>query len=33
MTFKEKMQQDFLYDYYMERGKEKEANAIYNGGE
>ena len=28
-----KAQQDFLYDYYMERGKEKEANAIYNGGE
>ena len=22
-------QQDFLYDYYMERGKEKEANAVY----
>lgn len=28
-----KAQQDFLYDYYMEREKEKEANAIYNGGE
>ena len=25
-----KAQQDFLYDYYMERGKEKEANAIFN---
>lgn len=24
-----KKQQDFLYDYYMERGKEKEANALY----
>ena len=24
-----KKQQEFLYDYYMERGKEKEANAIY----
>lgn len=24
-----KAQQEFLYDYYMERGKEKEANAIY----
>lgn len=28
-----KAQQEFLYDYYMERGKEKEANAIYAGGE
>lgn len=24
-----KAQQEFLYDYYMERGKEKEANAVY----
>lgn len=24
-----KVQQEFLYDYYMERGKEKEANAVY----
>lgn len=24
-----KAQKEFLYDYYMERGKEKEANAIY----
>lgn len=24
-----KAQQEFLYDYYMERGKEKEANAIF----
>lgn len=24
-----KTQKEFLYDYYMERGKEKEANAIY----
>lgn len=28
-----KAQKEFLYDYYMERGKEKEANAIYKGGE
>ncbi len=28
-----KAQKEFLYDYYMERGKEKEANAIYAGGE
>lgn len=26
-----KAQQEFLYDYYMERGKEKEANAVYEG--
>lgn len=26
-----KAQKEFLYDYYMERGKEKEANAIYEG--
>ena len=25
-----KAQQEFLYDYYMERGKEKEANAVYD---
>ncbi len=25
-----KAQHDFLYDYYIERGKEKEANAIFN---
>lgn len=24
-----KKQQEFLYDYYMERGKEREANAVY----
>lgn len=24
-----KAQQEFLYDYYMERGKEKEANSVY----
>lgn len=24
-----KAQQEFLYDYYMERGKEREANAVY----
>lgn len=24
-----KAQQEFLYDYYMERGREKEANAVY----
>lgn len=24
-----KAQQEFLYGYYMERGKEKEANAVY----
>lgn len=24
-----KAQQEFLYDYYMERGKDKEANAVY----
>lgn len=28
-----KAQKEFLYDYYMERGKEKEANRIYAGGE
>lgn len=28
-----KAQKEFLYDYYMERGKEKEANAIYKGEE
>lgn len=25
-----KAQQEFLYDYYMERGKEKEANSVYS---
>lgn len=28
-----KAQQEFLYEYYMERGKEKEANAVYKDDE